>query len=137
MAMSDTRDTVLLSSDGTDQRKHPRFHVSLSVSFGDGANSRTGTVVDISREGCRIRCDDVVPRERYFRVEIRLGDPPDTLTIDLAVMRWSRHGECGIEFIRMEPDGQARLRSMIQNCEEECLRRDCRRDVQRELLEPT
>lgn len=42
MAMSDTRDTVLLTEE-TDQRKHPRFHVSLSVSFGDGANSRSST----------------------------------------------------------------------------------------------
>ena len=131
--LPDTKDAVLPSS-ATDQRKYMRFRIFFPVSFDDGVIAQTGTVVDISREGCRIRCPDAAPGEKYFRAEIRLDDPYETLTVDLAVMRWSRHGEFGVEFIRMEPDHQARLRSVIQNCEEAFSRLDPEGEVQRQLL---
>lgn len=131
--LPDTDDAVLPSS-ATDQRKYPRFPVFLPVSFGDGVTAQTGTVVDLSREGCRIRGTGAAPELKYFRVDIRLDHPHERLIVDLAVMRWSRHGEFGVEFIRMEPDHQARLRSVIRNCEEACSRQDCDGDVQRPLL---
>ncbi|HEV8327696.1 MAG TPA: response regulator [Nitrospiraceae bacterium] len=112
-----TKDAVLPSS-STDQRKFPRLAVSLPVYFGNGVIAQSGTVVDISREGCRIRCPDVAPDLKYVQVEIRLDEPHETLRVDLAVRRWSRNGELGVEFIRMESDQQARLRSAIRRCEE-------------------
>lgn len=132
-AQADTNDAVLPSS-ATDQRKYLRLPVFLPVSFGGGVIARTGTVVDISREGCRVRCAGAVPEMKYFQVKIQLGDPYETLTVDLAVMRWSRNGEVGVEFIRMEPDHQARLRSVIRNCEEAFSRQDHCGEVQRPLL---
>ena len=119
----DTPDAVLPSG-ATDQRKYPRFPIFLPVSFGDGVIAQTGTVVDISHEGGRIKCTGAVPEMKYFRVEIQLDDPHDTLAVDLAVMRWSRNGEFGVEFIRMEPDQQARLRNTIRSCEEALSRQD-------------
>jgi hypothetical protein len=101
-----------------DKRKYPRFSVAFPVSFGDGVVVRFGMVVDISREGCRIRCADSAPDEQYFHIQIWHGDPNDMLVVELVVMRWTRPGEFGVEFIRMAPDDQARLRHIIRNCEE-------------------
>ena len=126
----DTRDTALPSS-AIDQRKYSRFPITLPVAFGDRTCAYTGTLIDISHEGCRVRSADAIPEVTYFRIEIRLDDPHATLTVDLAVMRWSRNGEFGVEFIRMEPDQQARLRSVIRNCEEARSRQDLHRKVQR------
>ena len=112
-----TKDAVLPSS-SADQRKFPRLPVSLPVYFGNGVIAQSGTVVDISHEGCRIRCPDVAPDLKYVQVEIQLDEPQGTLTVDLAVRRWSRNGELGVEFIRMESEQQARLRSAIRRCEE-------------------
>ena len=127
------RDDAVLQSGATDQRKFTRHPVSLPVYFGDGLIALTGTVVDISREGGRIQCTGAVPGMKYFRVEIRLDDPHETLAVDLAVMRWSRNGEFGAEFIRMEPDQQARLQSVIRNCEEARSRHDHDRAVPQPL----
>lgn len=113
----DTRDAALRSS-AIDQRKYLRFSTTLQVAFGGDTVAHTGTLVDISHEGCRIRSADAAPEAKYFRVEIRLDDPHATLTVDLAVLRWRRNGEFGVEFIRMEPDHQARLQSLIRSCEE-------------------
>ena len=115
--LSESKNAVL-SSVATDKRKYSRFPIFLPVSFTDGIIAQTGTVVDISREGGRIHCTGPVPEMKYFRVDIQLDHPHDTLAVDLAVMRWSRNGEFGVEFIRMEPDQQARLRNKIRLCEE-------------------
>jgi CheY-like chemotaxis protein len=107
-------------TDVDEQRKYPRFPIVLPALFGDGVCAQTGTVVDISHEGCRIRSTDGVPGVKYFQVEIQLAGPAERLTVDLAVMRWSRQGEFGVEFIRMAPESQAQLRRIVQSCEETC-----------------
>ena len=124
--LGDLPDTpgAVLPSGATDQRKYQRFPVFLPVSFDDGVIAQTGTVVDISREGGRIQCTGAVPDMKYFRVEIKLDDPHETLAVDLAVMRWARNGEFGVEFIRMEPDQQALLRNQIRSCKEALSRQD-------------
>jgi DNA-binding response OmpR family regulator len=104
------------SLDWADKRKYTRLPVSLPVSFGDSMIIRTGTIVDISREGCRIHCPDAAPELHYFRVEIHLIEP-DKLRVDLAVRRWLRHGDLGVEFIQMEPAQQRRLRNLIGTCQ--------------------
>ena len=107
-----------IRSGADDKRKYHRFSVAFPVSFGDEGAVRFGMVVDISREGCRIRCGDPAPGDQYFKVEIWLNSSSDRLVIDLAVMRWSRPEEFGIEFIGMTPDNQASLRRIIRHCEE-------------------
>jgi hypothetical protein len=87
------------------------------VSFGDGVIAQTGTAGDISREGGRIKSPGTVPEIKYFRVEIQLDDLHETLQVDLALMRWSRNGECGVEFIRMKSDQHARLLNVIRRGE--------------------
>jgi DNA-binding response OmpR family regulator len=114
---ADGQDAVLPSR-STDQRKFPRVPVSLPVYFGNGVIARSGTVLDLSREGCRIRCPDAATDMKYFQVEIRLDEPHGTLTVDLAVKRWSRNEDLGVEFIRMESDHQARLLRVIRKCDE-------------------
>ena len=101
-----------------EQRKYPRFPVALPALFGDGVWLQAGTVVDISHEGCRIRSTGGTPNGKYFQVEIAPEEPAEKLTVDLAVMRWSRQGEFGVEFIRMASKSQAQLRRIVQSCEE-------------------
>ncbi len=56
---ADTPDPAA-SSRSTESRKYPRSPIYLPVSFGDSMMVRTGMVVDISREGCRIHGDSPV-----------------------------------------------------------------------------
>jgi DNA-binding response OmpR family regulator len=110
------------SSRMTDQRKYTRSAVSLPVSFGDGDRVLTGVVLDISREGCRIHCTDPFTDLQYFQVQIQLVETRERIWVDLAVRRWVRNGDLGVEFIKMKPEDQARLRTLIRTCEEGCNR---------------
>lgn len=124
--------SVTVRSGLNEARKYPRFPVTLPASFSDGVGVLVGTVMDISREGCRIRSADAVPSEKYFAVEIELEELSERLSINLAVMRWTRQGEFGVEFIRMEPESQALLRRIIRNCEETAKAagsEDCRQSI--------
>ena len=94
-----------------EKRKCPRFPVMLpTVFFGEWAGG--GLVIDVSLEGCRIR--SAVPLHKGTYVQIRMDLIGDTLTGDLAVVRWSSKEEFGLELIRMAPDQQARLRGFLQ-----------------------
>jgi hypothetical protein len=107
-----------------DQRKYPRYVVALPAVLDDGGRRQAVTVIDISREGCRIRCPDATPGEKYFRLDLHLAGATESLAIDLAVMRWARNGDIGVEFISLSPLHQARLRAVIRTCEEAAEQRE-------------
>ncbi len=93
-----------------EKRKCPRFPVMLpAVFFGERAGG--GLVVDVSLEGCRIR--SAVPMHKGDYLRIRIDLIGETLTGDLAVVRWLRKKEFGVELIRMASDQQARLRGFL------------------------
>jgi hypothetical protein len=81
-----------------------------TVFFGERPGG--GLVIDVSLEGCRIR--SAVPMQKGDYVQIRIDLIGDTLTGDLAVVRWSRKDEFGMELIRMAQDQQTRLHGFLQ-----------------------
>ena len=92
-----------------EKRKCQRFPVMLPALFGERVGG--GLVVDVSLEGCRIRSAVPMPKGDYVRIRIDLVG--ETLSGDLAVVRWSRKEEFGVELIRMASDQQARLRGFL------------------------
>jgi len=68
-------------------------------------------VLDVSLEGCRIRSAAPIQKGDYVRVRMDLIG--ETLTGELAVVRWSKDDEFGVELIRMEPEQQGRLREFL------------------------
>ena len=92
-----------------EKRKCQRFPVMPALFFGERAGG--GLVVDVSLEGCRIRSAVPMPKGDYVRIRIDLVG--ETLSGDLAVVRWSRKEEFGVELIRMASDQQARLRGFL------------------------
>ena len=105
------------SSGMTNQRKYTRSTVFLPVSFGYGDRVLNGVALDISREGCRIHCSDSATDLQYFQAQIQLVETRERICVDLAVRRWSKNGELGVEFIKMTPEDQAREEAgVLQPC---------------------
>jgi len=65
----------------------------------------------VSLEGCCIR--SAVPMQKGDYVRIRIDLIGDTLTGDLAVVRWSRKEHFGVELIRLASEQHARLRGFL------------------------
>src|SRR5688572_11514971 len=99
-----------MESRSMEKRKCLRFPVMLpAVFFGERAGG--GLVIDVSLEGSRIR--SAVPMQKGDYIRIRIDLIGDTLAGYLAVVRWSRQEEFGVELIRMAPEQQARLRGFL------------------------
>lgn len=102
----------------TDKRKYARHIVDFEATIDDGSAVQSCKVIDISREGCRIRGASTINAGKYFRVDIRLYGSGDSLAVSLAVIRWVVHGDIGVEFISLSPENKERLRAIIQSCED-------------------
>lgn len=80
------------------RRRHPRVLVALRCSFSGGHPVREGTVLDLSKQGARLRLDAPVLSGECFDLLIHLSDREQPLAVGRAVARWSKGRECGVEF---------------------------------------
>ena len=107
--------TRLSSMEQLDQRRHARLGTEYLALF-SGEKIRAqgqGVVLDLSVAGCRIRSPVEFTTGEYFGVVIAVSGYVIPLDVPLAVVRWSKGQECGMEFIQMEPDDRRRLRQLI------------------------
>jgi PilZ domain len=100
------------------RRKHPRFQVELRCNFSSDQIAGDGIVLDLAMEGCRMRSNTPVPPGAYVRLFITLLGQIAPLPVELAVIRWSRASQLGLEFIRIADEHQARLRHYVEDLEE-------------------
>ena len=100
------------------RRKHPRFDVELPCSFVGEPYTGEGVVLDLSMEGCRMRCDTLLLKGAYVDVFINLLGQIPPLPIELAVIRWSAGPIFGLEFIRIADRHHTRLRRYVQDLEQ-------------------
>ncbi len=76
-----------------------------------------GTVHNTSTGGWKADSDQPVQRGNYFGLRVLLLDQAVPMKVDLAVVRWSSEREFGLEFVRMYPEEQARLRRFLSTLE--------------------
>lgn len=95
------------------QRKHPRKTVDLTGSVRGEALFAEGTLVNLSKGGCAFRCDSALEVGNFLEVEIDLPDQEPPLKIEVAVVRWTRGQGFGVEFLRIHPSEEERLRQVV------------------------
>ncbi|WP_455389583.1 PilZ domain-containing protein [Petrachloros mirabilis] len=106
-----------------EQRKHARVCVEYVFSLSGDRIRGEGVVLDLSVAGCRARSPVAVNEGEFFSVLIDVPRYETPLYVDLAVVRWVHDQEFGMEFIRMEPVHQQRLRDLVRATEAAMARR--------------
>jgi hypothetical protein len=101
------------------ERKHLRFAVQRPVSFRGDLVAGTGTILNISRQGCAIVSDTVADPDAYLQLKVQLLEEEDPVQVDLAAVRWSSAKRFGVEFIKMHHEVGERLRQFVQLLETE------------------
>jgi hypothetical protein len=101
------------------ERKHVRFAVQRPVSFRGDLVAGTGTILNISRQGCAITSDTVAEAEAYLQLNLQLLEEDDPVHVDLAAVRWSSAKRFGVEFIKIPQDVGERLRQFVKLLESE------------------
>ena len=97
-------------------RQHPRIPVDLQVFFSTTGNTdiREGTMFDLSLGGCAVTTVTSVQPGTGIRILIRATDLGSPITIESAAVRWSHHGEFGVEFMGISEIDQGRLSRLLQ-----------------------
>ena len=95
------------------KRRSVRFTVELPVSLCSDSHQGEGTVLDISREGCRIGYTDSLAVGEFSSLYIVVPSYFLPITIGIGAVRWATSTELGLEFIRMPPVQQKRLDALL------------------------
>jgi hypothetical protein len=101
------------------ERKHVRFAVQRPVSFRGDFVAGSGTVLDISRQGCAIVSDTVADANAYLQLTVQLLEEEDPVRVDLAAVRWATAKRFGVEFIKMPQEVGERLKQFVKMLEAE------------------
>jgi len=96
-------------------RQYPRVPVDLHVYFSTTGNTsiREGTMFDLSAGGCAVTSMSAVRPGSAVRILIRATDLGSPITIESAAVRWSKHGEFGVEFLGVSELDQNRLHRLL------------------------
>jgi hypothetical protein len=97
-------------------REYRRIPVEAQVFFSHGGRpeTREGMVFDISPGGCAIT--STVPLTNPgsgIRLFIRATDLGTAITVQTAAVRWTSHGEFGIEFLNLSDLDRSRLQRFL------------------------
>ena len=97
-------------------REHPRIPIDLQVLFStfDNTDIREGTMFDISPGGCAVTSTVPMNPGTGLRLLIRAKDLGSPITVNSGAVRWSRHGEFGVEFLNLTDVDRHRLQRLLQ-----------------------
>lgn len=95
-----------------ERRRHARYRVDFPATFSNDRTSGFGVIADVSAGGCRVTSKTPIVAGEFGQLLINLPNGIAPLTVSHALVRWVRGQECGIEFIRMEPNDKGWLSRM-------------------------
>jgi hypothetical protein len=91
-----------------------RYTVQLSPALEEERfQSEEGTLLDISIRGCAIRSDVPLHKGNLLCLQIRLTDQEPPIEIDIATVRTVTGRRFGLEFVRIRPEEETRLRRLL------------------------
>ncbi|MEC4889735.1 MAG: PilZ domain-containing protein [Nitrospira sp.] len=95
-------------------RKFPRFLTRLSSVLVQRDKLRyDAAVCDVSIKGCRVESPIKPFTGMQLEVSFQLPGEATPITISNATVRWTGSHGIGIEFLKIEPAQEARLKSLI------------------------
>ena len=98
-----------------DLRRHQRFPVHfLSVLSGHPRVELVGTVMNLSKGGCRLKSDSQVYSGMQVSLRFDVSGETSPICIERAAVRWSREGELGVGFITVASPQQERLGQLLE-----------------------
>lgn len=101
-----------------DKRQHPRFPAKFHSSFTSVTMvSGDGNVVDLSQRGCCVQCKTPVHPGSTLTVRVHVLPEEPPITIQEAVVRWTRESRFGIEFLSLAPEEWVRLQRTVTQLE--------------------
>lgn len=94
-------------------RRAPRHYLHCELEYLTPQGAGKGALINLSREGWRIKSEKPVPRGTVLSLRLYLQDQPAPLDIHQAIVRWTDSTEFGVELLSLRPDAATRLRDYL------------------------
>lgn len=101
-----------------EQRKFQRFSDNSLVAFSGETAKGEGRLDNLSLGGAAILSDIAISRGEYLTLTITFPTQASAIEIELAPVRWVKDGSFGVEFIRIAPGSQQRLKQYLDRLDE-------------------
>jgi hypothetical protein len=102
-----------------EKRQQPRFTSQFRSTISGGHGEGQGRTLDLSTGGCMIETDFPVVEGASFECRIYVPGLDWPLRIDEAQVRWVKANTFGIQFKKIQPDEEAKLKQVIASLNEE------------------
>jgi hypothetical protein len=102
-----------------EKRQQPRFTSQFRSTISGGQGEGQGRTLDLSVGGCMIETDLPVVVGALFECRIYVPGLDWPLRIDNARVRWVKANTFGIQFMKIHPDEEAKLKQIIAALDEE------------------
>jgi hypothetical protein len=114
-ASSDQEETAGRPSRGSwhSPRGAPRYSAHYELEYLTSQGAGKGTLINLSREGWRIKSEQPVSRGTVLSLRLHLQDQPTPLDVDQAIVRWADSTEFGVELLNLSPDNATRLSEFL------------------------
>jgi hypothetical protein len=100
-----------------EHRKFQRFSDNSHVVFSSDTVKGEGRVENLSLGGAAILSDLAIARGEYLALKITFPTQAAAIEVELAPVRWIKAGSFGVEFIRIAPGSQQRLKNYLATLE--------------------
>lgn len=90
-----------------------RVPVGYSASIQSDTGAGEGVVLDLSPTGCKMRSDVALNTGAYLALQIAVAQERTPLAVEVSVVRWSKDGHVGIEFIRYSQGDRERVTDLV------------------------
>ena len=96
------------------KRLDARGMVHGRVEYRHAGGQGEGTLLDLTRQGCRIKGTPPLPFGTRLRLQLWLPDVAQPVKVDLAAVRWVQDDQLGVSFLEVSPDARACLEQVCQ-----------------------
>ena len=101
-----------------EQRKFQRFSDNSLVAFSSETIKGEGRLENLSLGGAAVLSDVAISRREYLTLTITLSTQAGAIEVELASCSLGQGGSFGVEFIRIAPGSQHRLKQYLDTLED-------------------
>ncbi|MEY4705101.1 MAG: hypothetical protein RL042_1303 [Nitrospirota bacterium] len=102
-----------------EKRQQPRFTAQFRSTFSGGQRECQGRTLDLSAGGCMIETDSPVVVGASFECRIYVPGLDWPLRVDEAQVRWVKAKTFGVQFMKIKPGEEAKLKQAIASLNDE------------------
>ncbi|MGH7783557.1 MAG: PilZ domain-containing protein, partial [Candidatus Binatia bacterium] len=97
-----------------DRRDYDRMAMSFPLSYIGDKIDGSGTVIDISINGCSLYASNELAEGSIIRLALKVSNELPPVEVEAAIVRTAQKNRVGIEFLRVQPNQRERLQLFIR-----------------------